>query len=280
MPTPICRPHPRRRRRPVAAPAAHLLIGSSPRFPHGSPTAACIWTPFGAAEVSEMIDGAVVNAFHDQVTASLDVITDGEQTQLDFNLSFYGYLTGIAEEKSPRIFRPARPATSGANTPSWTPSPHRTGWSAEFQRLRRPPPEPTLKANIPGPYARRPPDPNAIIPTATSSPKRCCPSSARTHRAGGSGLRRDHRGRAVHELLCHHRKTRGVCGHLQPHRRGGGQMSPLHPSLLQQLVRRGNAPVCPMDYTFLNMHVDEIHVEMAASSPKSRSSAPSPNSGT
>ena len=46
-------------------------------------------------------------AVHDQVAAGLDVITDGEQTRLDFNLSFYGYLDGIALEAAPpRRFGP------------------------------------------------------------------------------------------------------------------------------------------------------------------------------
>ena len=42
-----------------------------------------------------MIEDAVIAAIHDQVSAGLDVITDGEQTRLDFNLSFYGYIKGI-----------------------------------------------------------------------------------------------------------------------------------------------------------------------------------------
>jgi 5-methyltetrahydropteroyltriglutamate--homocysteine methyltransferase len=36
----------------------------------------------------------VIAAIHDQTAAGLDVITDGEQTRLDFNLSFYGFLEG------------------------------------------------------------------------------------------------------------------------------------------------------------------------------------------
>jgi 5-methyltetrahydropteroyltriglutamate--homocysteine methyltransferase len=49
----------------------------------------------------------VVAALHDQLAAGLDVITDGEQTRLDFNLSFYGYLEGIElEGKPPRRWGP------------------------------------------------------------------------------------------------------------------------------------------------------------------------------
>ena len=53
----------------------------------------------------EMTDDAVVAAVHDQLSAGLDVITDGEQTRLDFNLSFYGFLEGIElEGATPRRF--------------------------------------------------------------------------------------------------------------------------------------------------------------------------------
>src|SRR5215208_5218531 len=62
---------------------------------------------FGADDIREMQDDAVIAAVHDQVAAGLDVISDGEQTRLDFNLSFYGYLEGIdLEGRPPRRFGP------------------------------------------------------------------------------------------------------------------------------------------------------------------------------
>ena len=62
---------------------------------------------FGPADLAELQDDAVVAAIHDQVAAGLDVITDGEQTRLDFNLSFYGFLEGIELEAAPpRRFGP------------------------------------------------------------------------------------------------------------------------------------------------------------------------------
>src|SRR3984893_2316954 len=62
---------------------------------------------FGAADIEELIEDAVVAAIHDQMTAGLDTITDGEQTRLDFNLSFYGYIHGIrANETETRKFGP------------------------------------------------------------------------------------------------------------------------------------------------------------------------------
>jgi methionine synthase II (cobalamin-independent) len=50
---------------------------------------------FGPDDIAEMQEDAVTAAVHDQCSAELDVITDGEQTRLDFNLSFYGFLEGI-----------------------------------------------------------------------------------------------------------------------------------------------------------------------------------------
>ena len=62
---------------------------------------------FGKDDLAEMQDDAVIAALHDQVAAGLDVVTDGEQTRFDFNLSFYGYIDGIAmEAASPRRFGP------------------------------------------------------------------------------------------------------------------------------------------------------------------------------
>src|SRR6266436_9378696 len=62
---------------------------------------------FGPADLAELQEDAVVCAIHDQLTAGLDVITDGEQTRLDFNLSFYGYLEGLEMESAPpRRFGP------------------------------------------------------------------------------------------------------------------------------------------------------------------------------
>jgi 5-methyltetrahydropteroyltriglutamate--homocysteine methyltransferase len=62
---------------------------------------------FGEADREELKGDAVLAAVHDQVAAGLDVITDGEQTRLDFNLSFYGFLEGIALETAPpRRFGP------------------------------------------------------------------------------------------------------------------------------------------------------------------------------
>src|SRR3954447_10643064 len=62
---------------------------------------------FGPADLAELQRDAVIAAVHDQLDAGLDVITDGEQTRLDFNLSFYGFIEGIDRETPPpRRFGP------------------------------------------------------------------------------------------------------------------------------------------------------------------------------
>jgi 5-methyltetrahydropteroyltriglutamate--homocysteine methyltransferase len=83
-------------------PIRTTVIGSYP-FPSWLEYSSQHLDAFGSAEIAEMQDDAVIAAIHDQVTAGLDVITDGEQTRFDFNLSFYGYLNGI--EQSAEITR-------------------------------------------------------------------------------------------------------------------------------------------------------------------------------
>src|ERR1700694_877806 len=82
------------------------VIGSYP-FPGWLEFSCQHLDQFGDADRAELQDDAVIVALHDQVAAALDVITDGEQTRLDFNLSFYGYLEGIELEAAPpRRFGP------------------------------------------------------------------------------------------------------------------------------------------------------------------------------
>src|SRR4051812_38658770 len=87
-------------------PLRTTVIGSYP-FPGWLEFACQHLDQFGEADREELKDDAVIAAMHDQVKAGLDVITDGEQTRLDFNLSFYGFLEGIALEAAPpRRFGP------------------------------------------------------------------------------------------------------------------------------------------------------------------------------
>ncbi len=90
-------------------PIRTTVIGSYP-FPSWLLFASENLDRFGPSDVAEMIDDAVVAAVHDQVAAGLDVITDGEQTRLDFNLSFYGFIEGITPNALvPRKVGSARP---------------------------------------------------------------------------------------------------------------------------------------------------------------------------
>ena len=75
-------------------PIRTTVVGSYP-FPGWLEFSSMNLEKFGAADVEEMIEDAVIAAIHDQTTAGLDVITDGEQTRLDFNLSFYGFIKGL-----------------------------------------------------------------------------------------------------------------------------------------------------------------------------------------
>src|SRR3954469_7716702 len=87
-------------------PLRTTVIGSYP-FPGWLEFASQHLDQFGTADIAEMQEDAVVAAGHDQLSAGLDVTPAGEQTRLDFNLSFYGSLEGIAvEPQPPRRFGP------------------------------------------------------------------------------------------------------------------------------------------------------------------------------
>ena len=135
-------------------PIRTTVVGSYP-FPGWLEFATQNLDKFGKADIEEMIEDAVIAAIHDQVMAGLDVITDGEQTRLDFNLSFYGFIKGIENnETEARKFGPAAHDQRGKNNiVGELAAPNGLGAVKEFNRLRKLAPEgPTLKASIPGPY--------------------------------------------------------------------------------------------------------------------------------
>lgn len=117
---------------------------------------------FGPADRAEMQDDAVIAALHDQLAAGLDVLTDGEQTRLDFNLSFYGYLEGIELESDPprRFGPPAHDQRGKHRVTGELRAPGGLGAVEEFNRLKRlfhalpgrADSRTTLKASVPGPY--------------------------------------------------------------------------------------------------------------------------------
>ena len=87
-------------------PLRTTVIGSYP-LPAWLELASQHLDEFGEADRAELFDDAVTAALHDQVARASTCVTDGEQTRLDFNLSFYGYLEGIDREAAPpRRFGP------------------------------------------------------------------------------------------------------------------------------------------------------------------------------
>ena len=137
-----------------AQPLRTTVIGSYP-FPSWLELASQQLVRFGANEITELQEDAVIVAIHDQVQAGLDVITDGEQSRLDFNLSFYGYLRGIqANERPLRVFGPPAHDQRGKHQiVDEITAPEGLGVVEEFERLKRLAPKgPTLKASVPGPY--------------------------------------------------------------------------------------------------------------------------------
>ncbi len=135
-------------------PLQTTVVGSYP-FPGWLEFACSHLERFGETDRMELQEDAVLAAIHDQVAAGLDVITDGEQTRLDFNLSFYGHLSGIEMESEPlrRFGPPAHDQRGRHKVIDELSAPHGLGVVSEFARLRRlAPPGPLLKASVPGPY--------------------------------------------------------------------------------------------------------------------------------
>lgn len=138
----------------IERPIRTTVIGSYP-FPGWLLFASQNLDQFGKIDIDEIIEDAVTAAVSDQVTAGLDVITDGEQTRFDFNLSFYGYINGIQENKEElRKWGPPAHDQRGKNfIVTELTAPKGLGVVEEFNRLKRLAPKgPVLKASIPGPY--------------------------------------------------------------------------------------------------------------------------------
>jgi 5-methyltetrahydropteroyltriglutamate--homocysteine methyltransferase len=135
-------------------PLRTTVIGSYP-FPGWLELVCRHLDELGKDEIAELLDDAVTAAVHDQVAAGLDVISDGEQTRLDFNLSFYGFLTGIAMESRPnrRLGPPGHDQRGKHEVTGNLEAPRGLGAVDEFCRLKRiAPAGPALKISVPGPY--------------------------------------------------------------------------------------------------------------------------------
>lgn len=133
------------------------VIGSYP-FPGWLEFVSCHLDQFGSNDLAEVQDDAVAIALQDQMAAGLDVVTDGEQSRLDFNLSFYGFIEGIEmESASPRRFGPPAHDQRGKHRVTGELRASRgLGAVEEYKRLQKVAKDlrtsATLKASVPGPY--------------------------------------------------------------------------------------------------------------------------------
>lgn len=135
-------------------PIRTTVVGSYP-FPGWLEFSTQHLSSFGAADIEEMAEDAVITAIHDQMKAGLDVITDGEQTRFDFNLSFYGFIKGIQPNhtETRKFGPPAHDQRGKHSIIGDLVAPEGLGAVKEFQRLKRlAPVGPTLKCSLPGPY--------------------------------------------------------------------------------------------------------------------------------
>ena len=135
-------------------PIRTTVIGSYP-FPAWLEFSSQNLEAFGTKDLEEMQEDAVVIAINDQLASGLDVITDGEQTRYDFNLSFYGHINGIQQNKEvPRKWGPPAHDQRGKHPiVGELGADSGLGVVEEFKRLQRLAPEgPVLKASIPGPF--------------------------------------------------------------------------------------------------------------------------------
>jgi 5-methyltetrahydropteroyltriglutamate--homocysteine methyltransferase len=218
-------------------------------------------------------------AVHDQLEAGLDVITDGEQTRLDFNLSFYGYIEGIElESASPRRFGPPAHDQRGRHAVTGPlRAPRGLGAVEEFERLRKvvaashPGIGVTLKASVPGPYTlsgRLVPNPavgyadrwavaEALLPLVRLELERLVAAGCREISVDEPSMscyafREDTRrfvdlfNRTVESVRGRTRVCTHLCfGNYKARAVGPRQIAPMFPA-------------------FLDFHCDEMHVEMAS----------------
>jgi 5-methyltetrahydropteroyltriglutamate--homocysteine methyltransferase len=254
------------------------VIGSYP-FPGWLEMASQNLAAFGPEDLAELQRDAVVVAVHDQVEAGLDVITDGEQTRLDFNLSFYGYIEGIElESASPRRFGPPAHDQRGRHAiTSELKASRGLGAVEEFERLKQvvcaghPGLSATLKASVPGPYTlsgRLVPNPalgyadrwavaEALLPLVRAELERLVSAGCREISVDEPSMscyayREDTRrfvdlfNRTVETVRGRTRVCTHLCfGNYKARAVGPRQIAPMFPA-------------------FLDFHCDEMHVEMAS----------------
>jgi 5-methyltetrahydropteroyltriglutamate--homocysteine methyltransferase len=255
-------------------PLRTIVIGSYP-VPAWLEFASQNLDRFGPDDVREMVDDAVRAALADQVEAGLDVVTDGEQTRLDFNLSFYGFIEGIDLESAPprRWGPPAHDQRGKHRITGELRAPRGLGTVEDFKRLQRLAPAfagtAVHKASVPGPYTlsgrlvpnERYPDryavTEALLPIVRGELEALVAAGCREITVDEPSMscyayREDPRrfleifNRTVEPIIGRCRLSTHLCfGNYKGHAVGPRRYAPMFPS-------------------FLDMKVDEIHVEMAS----------------
>ena len=261
-------------------PLRTTVIGSYP-FPAWLEFACEHLDRFGDTDRAELVDDAVAIAVRDQLEAGLDVITDGEQTRLDFNLSFYGFIEGIElESASPRRFGPPAHDQRGKHKViGELRAPRGLGTVEDFKRLQRVATpqlearnsklETALKASVPGPYTlsgRLIPNAQyrdryalteALLPMVRSELESLVKAGCREITVDEPSMScYAHKEDPKRFVDIFNRTVESIAGkcHLSTHLCFGNYKG-------RAVGPRQYAPMFP---AFLDMKVDEIHVEMAS----------------
>ncbi|HYE32493.1 MAG TPA: methionine synthase [Methylomirabilota bacterium] len=258
-----------------ARPLRTTVIGSYP-FPSWLEHAVQHLSAFGEADREELVNDAVTVAVQDQLRAGLDVITDGEQTRLDFNLSFYGFIEGIELESAPprRFGPPAHDQRGKHRVTGELRAPRGLGAVEDFERLKTivggmAGATATLKASVPGPYTLS----GRLIPNAQYKDRYALTQALlplvraeleRLVAAGCTEITVDepsmscygHKEDTSRFVNIFNRTVESVAGrcHLSTHLCFGNYKG-------RAVGLRRYAPLFP---AFLQLNVDEIHLEMAS----------------
>ena len=254
-------------------PLRTTVVGSYP-LPGWAELAVRHLDEMGPADVAELQDDVVAAAVRDQLAAGLDVITDGEPTRLDFNLSFYGFLEGIDRDAQVerRLGPPGHDQRGRHRTTGELRAPRGLGVVAEYERLRRIAPSgPALKASVPGPYTlsgRIVPEPGGRYPDRWAVAEALVPIVAAELRAlVDAGCREvcvdepsmscyAHREDPARLVDLFNRTAASVVGRtrLSTHLCFGNYKG-------RAVAPRRYAPLFP---AFLRLKLDEVHLEMAS----------------
>ena len=135
-------------------PIRTTVVGSYP-FPGWLELAGSHLDELGPDDREEAVRDAVWATVGDQLRAGVDVITDGEQTRFDFNLSFYAFLEGLELDHEPRrrFGPPAHDQRGRHRITGELAAPDGLGVIVEWERLRELAPDSArLKASVAGPY--------------------------------------------------------------------------------------------------------------------------------